>query len=830
MSIEEYIVDRWWLKVSDHRPILTIYDEDGMYHALLTLAEKKGFTVFDTTDRKLDCFLRARECWSTMMQARKGECRMLIYRNIKAPVTEREVQADPYYAISLAGEKFPDGPNDYYYHICQRYLPQDRHAEFERVWKAGRRDFAIIDSLVDGNRFPILERLTKGKSQTEMTTGFLMLQAVDEDGWQAEWLMFCSQYYPNLHFDSTELRVMQSRTWQYLLFSEFVLDLPESTRLPASLKAIPTAPATIKEQITEVCRRLRDSTMTRDEYVVHAEKISRGLGLEKAFSEAKDLGKIVTFAFENQVEYAKYLAYINEGKYDEAARLLDENEKSVWYYNSDRVKSFWQLARQLNTLIHYAFVDKQGYGSTLDTLIDYYAKKGYHVDQAFRLFKTLDERVGFPSKYIKEMRHKAVSVYKDLTLKMVHDYQQMFAGGVLTVSVDRNCNAFSKYVLPELKSGKRVAMVMADAFRYEMAMQFMDKLRQSPELKVSCRPSLAQLPTYTLNGMAALLPDAGEKLRLQSINGKLIPTMDGKAINNPSDRVEYIKSHIPYKVQDIPLTDFETEKVDSDTHLLILRNTDIDRLGEHADIQALSSINDKINTYNLVILKCQAAGIDKVVVFADHGFMLNPDPSVSETVQKPKGSDIVMDSRRCVAGNLNSAPDTISFTSEQLGIDADVPRFVFAKNFCTFSKGHKYFHEGLSLEEDIVPEMLVTLKKDMPQTGYSLNISYHKDKITTLRPRFVFSVDFLNQMSEETLHLRIIVKDSKGRNVGHPYGSEYYDEDSEMLNVPGKVISFNLYVELDEDLTGGVTISVVEAMTQRLVTSKEFAIDFSNFR
>lgn len=830
MSIEEYIVDKWWQKVSDRNPVLTIYDdEEGRYHALLPLAEQKGFDVFDTTEEKLDCFLRAREYWSTKILPRKGKCRMLIYRSTKEPSTEKEVQADPYYAMSLAGVKYPDGPNDFYYHVCQKYLPQDRQTEFERVWHAGKRDFAIINSLVDGNRFPILERITKGKSQTEMTIGFLMLQDVDEDGWQTEWRMFCNQYYPSLLFDSTELEKMQGRTWQYLLFSEFVHDLPESTRLPDSLKAVPIAPAAIKEQITEVCRRLRDDKLTCDEYVEHAEKISRDLQLESAFGKASDLGKIVTFAFENNVEYAKYIAYVNEGKYEDANKILNENTKSVWY-NNDRVKAFWNLARQLDSLIHYAFVDKQSYGSTLDSLIDYYAKKGYHIDQSFRLFVTLYKCVDFPSKYIKEMEQKAIAVYKEATLKMVHDYQQMFAGGILTSSVDRNCNAFNKYVLPELRLGKRIAMVMADAFRYEMAMQLIDKLRQSPDLKESCLPSLAQLPTETLNGMAALLPDAGEKLTLQSIDKKLTPTLDGKAINSPSDRVAYIKSHIPYKVQDIPLTDFEGEKVDSDTRLVILRNTDIDRLGEHADIQALSSINDKISTYNLIILKCQTAGIDKVIMFADHGFMIKPDAPVSETVQKPKGSDVVMDSRRCVAGNLNSAPDTISFTPEQLGIIADVPKFVFAKDFCTFSKGHKFFHEGLSLEEDIVPIVIVTLQKDMSPKGYSLKINYQREKITTLRPKFVFSVDFPNQMFGDTLHLSIIVKDSKGRIVGHAYGSDYYDEDSGMLTIPGKVSPFNLYVELDEELTGQVTISVVETTTQRLVTSQQFDIDFSNFR
>lgn len=827
MTIQEFIVDYWSSKVSDSQPMLTVYDPEKRYKELLPLAEKKGFKVIDTTEKKLERFLEAREYWRRhILRNNKGE-RMLIYRTVEIPKGPEQKMDEPYYAMSLIGVEFPMGSIDNYETLCHRYMPNHKD-DIDKLFNDGHTGFVYINSLESGNNYPVLEKLTGGKSMIEMTTGFLMLRHAGEDNWQEEWKNFCEQYYPNLNTSDTDLKTMQNRLWQYLLFSEFVHDLPAKTRLPENLKSIPIAPKDENRihTISDVCNKLRSDMDFRDDYVEYAEKIAKDLGLEDAFAKATDLGNIVTFAFENIVEYARYIQLINDGCYDEATQMLDKNRKGVWYTANSRVKMFWVLAKELDNLVHYAIVDGLGDHSSLDAMIEHYAKSGFNVDQAFRHFMTYEQKVDFVSPYIKELKQIAISMYKDITLKMVIEYQSVFAKGIKHVSIDKNNEAFNRYVLKDLKDGKRVAMIMADAFRYEMGMQLAGQLRQNQDYKVECRPSMAQLPTYTPNGMAALLSDADKKLELKTIDGKLTPVMDGKAIAVPADRIAYISSSVLYKVQDILLSEFEAEKVEKNTKLLVLRDTSIDEMGEHGDIQSLDSMAASLRRYSKAVMLCQAAGIDSVYIFADHGFMIQPDAPVSESIEKPKGSDIVLNLRRCVAGNLDSAANTLSFTPEELGIRADAPRFVFAHNFCTFSKGHKYFHEGLSLEENIVPIVEVTLGKQQEAKQYTLNITYKKgDKIRILRPKLVFNVDFPNELFGDDLHLHIKVTDKDGKQVGHAVDSPFYDESSEILNIPKGTKAFNQYIELEEGIVGTITVTVTDAATDQTVTTADFETD-----
>ena len=496
----------------------------------------------------------------------------------------------------------------------------------------------------------------------------------------------------------------------------------------------------------------------RDDYVEHAEKTAKDLGLEDAFAKATDLGEIVTFAFENIVEYSRYIQLINSGNYAEATQLLDKNRKGVWFSANKRVEMFWKLATELNTLIHYAIVEGLGDHSSLDAMIDHYAKSGYHIDQAFRNFMMLEQRVDFVSPFIKELNQIAISTYKDITQKMVIEYQSVFAAGIKNVSIDRNNQVFNHYVLPELKNKKRVAMVMADAFRYEMGVQLSDQLKQNNDYQVECKPSLAQLPTYTPNGMAALLPDADTQLALKTIDGKLEPIIDGKKISLPAERIAYIQSSVSYKVQDMLLSELEAEKVDKDTRLLVIRDTIIDNLGEHGSIQGLDSMNSTLRKYSKAVMLCRAAGIDEVLIFADHGFMIQPDAPVSETIDKPKGNEIVLNLRRCMAGNLDSAANTLAFSPEQ-------------------------------------------------------------------HPKLSFTINFPNELFGDDLHLHVTIKDQNGNKVGSVLGSSYYDEATEVLNIPAGTTSFNQNIELEEGISGEITVTVTDAATEVMVATQQIKTD-----
>src|SRR5690606_16972112 len=94
----------------------------------------------------------------------------------------------------------------------------------------------------------------------------------------------------------------------------------------------------------------------------------------------------------------------------------------------------------------------------------------------------------------------------------------------------RQTQVFDTYVAPILEQhGRKVAYIMVDAFRYELAAEFASKLTGIGEVEL--HPTAAYLPTITPVGMAALLPGADGKLRLRKHGDTLVPSIDGHKIS-----------------------------------------------------------------------------------------------------------------------------------------------------------------------------------------------------------------------------------------------------------------------------------------------------------
>src|SRR5690606_31985101 len=72
-----------------------------------------------------------------------------------------------------------------------------------------------------------------------------------------------------------------------------------------------------------------------------------------------------------------------------------------------------------------------------------------------------------------------------------------------------NADVFDRMVAPKLQaSGRRVALLLIDALRYELGVELQKRL--TGEGQVELQPALAQLPSVTSVGMASLLPGAGQ--------------------------------------------------------------------------------------------------------------------------------------------------------------------------------------------------------------------------------------------------------------------------------------------------------------------------------
>ena len=781
MDIQGFIIDSWISRMSDKHPVLTVYDPEGKYTSLLPLAENKGITVINTTKTPFAAYEQAFDCYLNKLGIDR-EARMLIYRSKHIPATEGEKSDDPFYALSQIGECFPFGPNDDLLMISKRFLP-NKTAEIDKLQAEGNLKFNSINALQGGASYPVLENLTHGKSPKEMTLGLLRLESVADLSWMQEWKQLAENHYPGLNADGNSLASVQENLWQYLLFSEFVLDLP--TKLPDTMASIPMALPENKETIFDLCNSIRNLLDMREDYVRQAKRISDKLHLADSFAKATNLGAVVTFAFENKVEYTCFNQAVSSGQYEQAAAMVAKNKQSIWYETDDSVRQFWNLADHACQLFAVIYASKSiPADASFKDIAQWYASTGYKADNAFRHYMTIEQDISHVSPYINDLSKAVVDAYRSFTETEVQQYQQTVVSEGLQgeIGIQRNSNAFNTHIAPLLAQGKKVVLVMADAFRFEIGMD------------------------------------------------KLQPFIDGTLIATPSERIDYIANSTQAKVFDMASDTFEAANIPADTQLLVIRSTAIDTAGESSKRTdfGFSSMKTEINTIYRCIDEClkPERGFQQAFIMADHGFMMQPDYMHGDKITPPLGN-MVLSERRCVAGDINPAPNVMLLESGHLGIQTDVFRFGFAESFGVFEKSCAYFHEGLSLQENIVP--IVSLKRiEHEQSHFSASLAYKNKQSGTVRilnPSIQIEITTDELFSNE-LHVIMQVTDSKGKVMAKPIESLYYNETTGIVTIPADTLSIKQAIAIEEGFSGDFTVTLLDADTKLTLATLTLQTEF----
>lgn len=817
MDIQGYILEHWMDEMKSDKPVLVIYDKDGIYHDILPLAEEKGIKVIDTTKGYLHARLAASRYWCNELAIDK-DLRMIIYRRRPQPTNKRGWIEEPFSAFKNAAAIFPFGPQDDYRYICQEFLPT-KSKELDELFNAGNTTFNMFNALLDGAAYPNLEQLTGGKSYVEITVGLLSLSTCEDMSWEQEWSRLAEIQYPNLDANGATLQEIQYKLWMYLLFSEFVFDLPGE--LPSELKSIAMAPKEMKEKVYRVCDKLRNQLNLREVYVKSAKKICESLQLEDKFSKAKHLGDRVTFSFENAVEYARYIAYLKEGNQGQAHDMLKKNLDDVWYQEDVEVATFWKLAKYALALLDCI---NKGIRTDCDLvgLLEWYTQQGAEADNAFRRYHTeLLGAISCPdaAKALTELVNKA---YEGFVIRSVAEYQKR-AIEIKNHPTLKNQGCVDE-VYPALKEGKKVVFVMVDAFRYEMGKGFCESIESNFPSRVSIVGKISYLPSITRFGMANHLAD----ISMTVCDGKLQPSIEGQIISTPEDRIEYLKQVTNVDVQDIRIEDFTEQSIKEETRLLVVRSCGIDVAGENDKLNGLSAMENEMRKLARVLNICRKQKFDKAVMVADHGFMMLPMFKVGNLIPKPVGSDIILEESRMVAGNLNDSENTLSFTPKQLGADCDVLKFCYAKDFTVFRKGEVYYHEGLSLQENVVPIVTVQLQDNRKRSQFKLELKYKGEKtgtIYTRRPLIDICIA-QDDLFADDINIKLQVTDKEGHAIGSPDG-KFYNEVTQVLNISSAVTSARQPVMIDEEYNGDtILFTALDAETNATLSSLQ--INFEN--
>jgi hypothetical protein len=773
------------------RRIVVWYDAEGDFKWFVTTITPPNCEVLSAEESVLKTRRRADEVYRLMNEsenpAERDRC-LFIYIPRRRGVNEEEKMRDPFEIYAMAGTPFGDTEDQRIESLARQAMPE-KADEITRLFREGKPDISLLDGLEKAQRWPLLNEVFR----TETPADVIAIALCDADGVKdVDDKPGCIEELLRL-FESTVgfKPASESRKWktlrpkaaEYILFSEFIFDLPD--RAPDALSAVPRAGGDAKSVVYAACDRMRADSGLRETYIELAQKIEGELRLPILMPKDFDPGGRDTFPFEERRLLALAANHIVIGDFAAARTVIENRKRSIWRHDPQRSPA-WTVLERAVTLIESAALVSRGLSDkkNLAGLLKAYTQGGWSdLDRASRLFERAltactDEDIIAPVVDLCRHRYREAAVsLQDIFLAAVQ------AEGWPPEGASRQTRIFDDHVTPLLERRERTAFFMVDSLRYEMGRDLGEALAGVGEVEIGCAAGV--LPTVTGCGMAALLPGADGMLRLVGKDDSLVPALGTRLLKTSADRMKLLAETYGDRFFETTLDELlgSPKKVAAsvkNVELLVVRTQDPDAIAENLGAwRARRYLSDVVGDIATAVRWVVSQGFSRVVISADHGHMMLPEIPAGDVVQTPPGG-WPASKRRCLLGSgFSRADGTITMKAGHVGIQGDVQEVCLPIGFRVFSEGEGYFHGGLSLQEAVVPVIVFRAGREKPSAAGKpeIDIRYRSEKFTSR----VIGLKFLLQSDIFATAAQVLIEaydgaGSKAKIVGEAADCEARDE------------------------------------------------------
>jgi hypothetical protein len=553
------------------------------------------------------------------------------------------------------------------------------------------------------------------------------------------------------------------RLASFVVWSDFAADVGEA--LPNALASVPRAPDAAAPTVRAIMAGLASRDGGPEAIEAAARATCTRLGLPAALGTPPPPTAREHFDWQADLALHNVIGHVVAGRHDAAHEVLAT--PSPWRSGPER-HAPWQVVRGALNLLQTIDAAASRIGPTVSAHFDaYVAIDGrWLVD---RLYRDLEHRLAMSptSDALKPVVDHWRARYREAIAAPQESFQAAVnRDGWPPEGYPRTTETFQKFVTPELAAGRRVAYYLVDAMRYEMGRALEEVLTDLGSCTVTA--TAAQVPTTTPVGMAALLPGAKESLRLVAHNGSLVPTIGGRNVETVGDRIDTFAATLGTQVADVPYIDLLRESMSTlrhradGKHVVVVRVQEIDDLGESQNqLRAWREMTKVMQDLRSVAMRLVDLGFTEHVFASDHGHVQFADVLPSDVVTPPDGEWLLTKRRVRLGTPPIHAPGVLVVAPDRVGLDAPVTSVAFARGFHTYERGTGYFHEGLSLQECVLP--VVWLRASPPRQLMSANdqvtLSYPRDHFTNS----VISVRVgLASLLNPTLRVRVEAYDGTG--------------------------------------------------------------------
>lgn len=540
----------------------------------------------------------------------------------------------------------------------------------------------------------------------------------------------------------------------------------------------------------------------------------------------------------------------------QALEAIERRRDSFWSrQNSERklhwltlglaanvLRSSWQIELQHKPIRSDAQALVGAYVNGIDQADEPEAFPWFLLDQQYRHFELQLSKLELYAQEYNELERLTVLVrsrYASTVARTAEAFADALEACGYQVEWLAQRQIFSKKAQSVIWEGK-TAFILVDSLRYEMGQELATLLEGDLGVKLS--PALAQLPTITEVGMAALMPAADQSIELVSAGkGKVGLQIQGSLLKDRSSRVKYFESSLGKSVLVLKLSDLsrptksrqqEIEQAD----VLLVTSQEIDHYGEEINEEETRRfVSEALEKLSRGIRQLIRSGIKNIVVAADHGHIFVENLNEVALVSPPGGKTADVHARVWIGQGGSAAPGFRRVKAAQLSLAGEL-EMAFPLGLANFSvpgKRSSYFHGGISLQETVIPVIEITASEESSAVSglagaATVQLTLAKTKITTR----LFSITALYLLGglfgEQAKKVRISVQAGKtevGSIAFAGYGFKEGAQEVELENERPNAITLMLTRDV---LPETVSVHVIDVTTQvELAAVKEIPVEIA---
>ena len=402
-------------------------------------------------------------------------------------------------------------------------------------------------------------------------------------------------------------------------------------------------------------------------------------------------------------------------------KWVRERRQSHWYAKYEDIYQAIAFATEFQQALAVAHLTMT---SPADG-VSRYVSSWYRLDQLYRKFVYHMQKSGQAS-LLADLYEAVENRYNTSYVLAVNDAWQDQIGGLTEWKIpgyEAQTSFYRPHVTEFRSEGQKVAVIISDALRYEVAEECLRSIRALDRFNAELTPMISALPSYTQLGMAALLPHK-DLAMAEDGSGDILS--NGESTKGLAAREKLLiagrtgEIAKALKAEDVMnMRSEEGKALFRDHHIVYVYHNRIDAIGDKlvTEDQLPQAVEDTIEDLTKLVRKLTSANFTNILITADHGFLYQ-HRALDESdfaIADPKGEEILFRNRRFVIGRgLAPTQGMKHFTAQALGLFGDLEVLIpnSINRMRVKGSGSRFVHGGAALQEIVIPVIKVTKKRE----------------------------------------------------------------------------------------------------------------------